>query len=237
MRLVSRWRRSFRARGARTIPPGRQSVDFGDLGGTKPTGSLFGFDRGLPVDRWYIERFLRLNAADIRGRVLEVGERTYTERFGGAAVEQSDVLHVATDQNASIVGDLATGEGVPVDAFDAIVLTQTLQFVYDVRGAVATLRRALTPGGVLLVTVPGISQLSRYDLERWGEWWRFTRGSLERLLAEQFGAANVQVSAHGNVKAAVAFLHGLACEDLRASDLEVFDPDYELLLTARAVRP
>jgi hypothetical protein len=197
---------------------------------------LFGFDRGLPVDRWYIERFLQLHAPDIRGRVLEVGDRAYTRRFGGAAVTQSDVLHREAGHGATIVGDLATGEGIPQAAFDAIVLTQTLQFVYDVHGALATLRDALVPGGVLLATAPGISQLSRYDADRWGEWWRFTRAGLERLLAEEFGPTNVQVDAHGNVKTAVALLHGLACEDLCTSDLDAADADYELLLTARAVR-
>jgi SAM-dependent methyltransferase len=215
---------------------GLGGVSFGDLDRASPISRLFGTDRGLSVDRWYIERFLRLHAADIRGRVLEVAGSAYTERFGGAAVTRADVLHVEAGHSATIVGDLATGDGIPEAAFDAIVLTQTLQFVFDVGGAISTLRRALAPGGVLLATAPGISQISRYDADRWGDWWRFTRASLERLLAEQFGAENVQVEAHGNVKAAVAFLHGLACEDIRASDLEAVDADYELVLTARAVR-
>lgn len=216
--------------------PRRGHVDFGDLGGTAPISRTFGYDRGAPIDRWYIEGFLAEHSPDIRGRVLEVAERTYTQRFGGERVTKSEVLHVEEGHDATIVGDLSTGSGIPVAAFDAILLTQTLHCIYEVRSAIAVLHRALVPGGVLLVTAPGISQLSRYDADRWGEFWRFTRHSLERLLAEQFGATNVHVGTHGNVKAAIAMLNGLAQEDLLSRDLEATDPDYELVLTARAVR-
>jgi SAM-dependent methyltransferase len=206
------------------------------LGGTVPISRTFGFDRGSPIDRWYIERFLAQHAADIHGRVLEVADRAYTVRFGAGAVTRSDILHMEDGHGATIVGDLATGKGIPRDTFDAIVLTQTLQFIYEVREAVAVLHDALTPGGVLLATAPGISQLSRYDADRWGEFWHFTRHSLERLLAECFGVENVEVSAHGNVKTTVGLLHGLAQQDLAVGDLEANDPDYELVLAARAVR-
>ena len=43
----------------------------------------FGFDRGTPIDRYYIESFLSTHASDIRGHVLEVADNTYTRRFGG----------------------------------------------------------------------------------------------------------------------------------------------------------
>jgi SAM-dependent methyltransferase len=221
----------------RRVPRARiGQVDFGDFTETSPISRSFGFDRGKPVDRWYIERFLAAHASDIRGRVLEVAGREYTERFGGDAITRSDVLHVEEGHDATIVGDLETGRGIPAGSFDAIVLTQTLQFVFDVRAAARALYGALSPGGVLLLTATGISQVSRHDADRWGDYWRFTVQSLERVLGEQFGAANVEVRAHGNVKVATAFLQGLSSQDLRTADLEVDDPDYELLLTARAVR-
>ncbi len=148
----------------------------------------------------------------------------------------SDVLHLEEGHGATLVGDLATGRGIPSEAFDAIILTQTLHVIYEVREAIAVVHSALVPGGVLLATAPGISHLSRFDADRWGDYWRFTRQSLERLLVERFGAENVVVDAHGNSKAAIRLLHGLAVEDLGNGDLEVSDPDYEVILTARAVR-
>src|SRR3990170_7811785 len=52
----------------------RGRVRFGDLRGVEPISREFGFDRGLPVDRHYIERFLSAHSSDIRGRVLEIGD-------------------------------------------------------------------------------------------------------------------------------------------------------------------
>lgn len=206
-------------------------------GGPTPVSRVFGLDRGTPIDRHYIESFLERHRGDIRGSVLEVGDATYTTRFGGDAVTQSHVLHaVEGNRRATIVGDLASGRGIPSDAFDCIVLTQTLGCIYDVRAAVGTSFRALRRGGVVLATVPGISQISRYDMDRWGDFWRFTTLSARRLFEESFAPEVVQVAAFGNVSAAAAFLQGRSLEEMDRRDLDFVDPDYELLIAIRAVK-
>ncbi|MEW6192540.1 MAG: methyltransferase domain-containing protein [Bacillota bacterium] len=233
--LRNQWQAKWR-RLKLEIPAG--GVNFGDLRRFAPVSRAFGFDRGTPVDRYYIEQFLSANAADIRGRVLEVGDNFYTRKFGGRRVTRSDILHATADNpKATIVADLTRSDELPADIFDCVILTQTLQFIYDVKAAVRSLYRILKPGGVLLATVPGISQISRYDMERWGEYWRFTTLSVRRLFAEVFPPENVMVGAYGNVVAAIAFLHGLAAEELSAAELAFNDPDYELLITVRAVKP
>jgi len=136
-----------------------------------------------------------------------------------------------------MVGDLATGNGIPQATFDCMILTQTFLFIYDVRAAIVNSYRALKRGGVLLATFPGISQISRYDMDRWGDYWRFTTLSARRLFEEVFPAANVTVEAYGNVLAAIAFLHGLAAEELKPHELEYRDRDYEVVITVRAVKP
>jgi SAM-dependent methyltransferase len=218
------------------VPVG--AVHFGSLRRLHPISRVFGSDRGRCIDRHFIEGFLARHSGDIHGRVLEVGENTYTRRFGGDRVTRSDILHVLPgSRRATVYADLADAANVPSDAFDSIILTQTLLCIYDVRSAVRTLARILKPGGVLLATVPGISQISRYDMERWGDYWRFTTRSARRLLEESFPSENVEIDAHGNVLVAIAFLHGLAAEELSPEELGYRDPDYELLITARAVKP
>ena len=210
-------------------------VRFGSLRQLEPISPVFGLDRGLPIDRYYIEAFLANNRKDIYGRVLEIGNSTYTLRFGGSLVTQADVLHARPgNPRATLVGDLETGEGIPQNSFDCMILTQTLHCIYDVHTAVSNAFNALRPGGVLLATVPGISQISRYDMDRWGDYWRFTTGSAQRLFAEIFQTDRVTVVAYGNVLASIAFLHGLAVEDLKQKELTLHDPDYELLITIRA---
>ena len=202
-----------------------------------PVSRIFGLDRGLPIDRYYIETFLEEHAGDIRGRVLEIGDPFYTRTFGREKVLESDVLHaVAGNPQATLVGDLATGQGIPTNAFDCMILTQTLLVIYDVRAAAAHCHAALKPGGVLLATVPGISQISRYDMDRWGDYWRFTDASARRLFEELFGPENVTVETYGNVRTACAFLQGLAARELRRKLLDRRDPDYQVLLGIRAVK-
>lgn len=211
------------------------AVDFGSLRRVTPVSRVFGFDRGGCIDRYYIERFLASHAADIHGRVLEVADNEYTRRFGGDRVTQSDVLHATPgNRKATIVADLASGDGIPAGAFDGIILTQTLQHIHDTRAVIATLHRSLAAGGVVLVTVPGISQISRYDMERWGDFWRFTTLSARRLFEDVFDAREIHVEAHGNVLVACAFMHGLAADELNPEELNHHDPDYQVLITIRA---
>jgi len=224
--LFGRWRRGRKL---------RKRVRFGDLQRTSPVSKQFGFDRGKPVDRRYIEAFLAANASDIRGRVLEIGDNEYTRRFGDG-VTTSDVLNrFEGHPSTTFVGDLAEGENIPSDTFDCIVLTQTLHLLFEVEGAVATLWRILKPGGILLVTVPWVSPIDRGE---WGDswYWSLTPAGLRRLLSDRFGAGNVDVTNYGNVYAATAFLYGLAEHELKAEDLDVHDPHCPVIVAGRACK-
>jgi SAM-dependent methyltransferase len=217
----------------RTPRPGR--VRLGSLRRREPISRQYGYDRGLPVDRWYIERFLAENAGTVRGRVLEVGDSTYTHRYGGPRVTRADVLNVADGPGTTFAADLADAPQLPSAAFDCVVLTQTLHLIYDLPGAVRTVHRVLRPGGVVLATVPGISQVS---LDEWAAtwYWSLTPLAAARLFGDVFGPENVEAQGWGNVKASTAFLQGMAAEELREADLWLIDPQYPLLVTVRALR-
>jgi SAM-dependent methyltransferase len=217
---------------------------FGALRRLAPVSRDFGFDRGLPVDRYYVESFLHRHggageygAGDVRGHVLEVGDSVYTKRWG-SGIERVDVLHVDdSNPRATIVGDLTAGDGIPSDEFDCVICAQTLHVIYDMRAAISNLHRALAPGGVLLATFPGISQTCRPDRDLWGDYWRFTSLSARLLFEQAFPADRIRVEAYGNVLTATAFLQGLASEELRKEELEARDPDYEVLIAVRAQKP
>ena len=195
----------------------------------------FGYSRGTPIDRHYIETFLERHSPDICGRVLEIGDDSYSRRFGGDRVSRQDVLHVhAGHPRATIVGDLGDPGVLPQQAFDCIILTQTLHLVFDMAAAVEQIHRALRPGGVALITVPGISPIDR------GEWkaswyWSLTDLALARLLSGPFSRNNVTISTNGNLYAATAFLHGAAVEEVEIAKLGHFDRSYPVTVAARAV--
>ena len=212
----------------------RDKIDLGMLRRLSPFGPNWGFERGLPVDRYYIEQFLSGRTGDIKGRVLEVEDNVYTMRYGGDRVSHSDILHVVDgNPRATIVGDLTSADHIPSDAFDCIILTQVLQLIYDTRAALRTLHRILKPGGVLLATYPGLSRISHRE---WGgSWfWMFTTASSQRLFDETFPGGRIRIEPHGNVLTTAAFLYGLAAEDLKPEELDFHDADYELLITVRA---
>ena len=214
----------------------RRPPDLGDLRRITPIDPNWGYERGTPIDRVYVESFVGGHAADIRGRVLEIAAPDYTTRYG-VGVDRVDIL-MAKEGNsqATIVADLTDAPQVPDDTFDCAIVTQTLQFVYDVRAAFSTLNRVLAPGGVLLATVPGLTRISPPEDEEWGEWWHYTSRSAKRLAEEAFGVGNAEVKSYGNVLSAAGFLYGQAASDLRPDELEAHDRLYEVIVGIRAVK-
>jgi SAM-dependent methyltransferase len=216
------------------VPVGE--VDFGDFRRLVPISMEWGFDRGMPIDRYYIERFLQEHAADIRGHVMEIGDDAYTRRFGGDRVTHCDVVNLYESPGTTIQADLVSAPKIPSDNFDCIILTQTLQLIYDLPSAVVTLHRILRPGGVLLATFPGITHTQD------GQWakhwcWSLTPASGRRLFGEVFPPEALQVEGYGNVLAAVSFLHGIAAEELKTEELDFRFPAFDVTIALRASKP
>lgn len=210
----------------------RRPARLGALRRGTPFSDNYGYERGTPVGRYYIERFLDTHKGDIRGRVLEIKDNGYTSRFG-ADVIRSDVLDIdPANQAATLFGDLTEADHIPSDAFDCFLLTQTLQYIYNTRAAVAHAFRMLRPRGVLLATIPVLSKLE----PRLDEQWRFTPGGCVELFGSVFGPDHIAVQTYGNLLSCVAALSGMAAEELSRTDLAVVDDRYPLLVAVRAVK-
>lgn len=218
--------------------PSIGQIDFGDLRRLNPIDPNFGFSRGKVIDRYYIEKFLKHHCEDIQGRVLEIGDNTYTQMFGGNKVKFSDVLNYTKDDpKSTIIADLTKADNIDSNIFDCIIVTQTLQMIYDFKSALKHLHRILKPNGVLLATSHGTSKIDRIlGVDSWGEYWRFTGQSSKIMLEEFFDPNKVKVVSYGNVLAAVSFLHGLTAQDLTTDELNYHDPKYEILVGVRAVK-
>jgi SAM-dependent methyltransferase len=199
----------------------------------RPVSRDYGSGRGTPVDRFYIERFLDRHRADIHGDVLEMKDDAYTRRFGHD-LGRCSVLDIdARNPRADFVADLSAADAIPDATFDCFILTQTLQFVSNLRAAIAHSRRILRPGGTLLVTLPALSQPSPPQVDLW----RFLPDGTQLLFAEAFANdAPVQVEAHGSLAAAVAFLRGVVREEVGDARLLPVDPQFPLIVSVRAVR-
>ena len=216
--------------------PNVTSVEFGDFGRIMPISDVDGHDRGRPIDRYYIERALAEHLELVHGRVLEVGGSVYTRLFGAEKVVCSEVLDIdPLNPDATIIGDLAVVGSLPEGVFDCIVLTQTLQYIYNLESAVQNLHSALAPGGSLLITVPGISPIGRKETQTW--YWEFTALSLKTMLSRRFGECNVKAQSYGNVFAAICFLSGLSLAEVGTERLEYMDERYPVTVFACARKP
>jgi hypothetical protein len=229
-RAVTRLPRALRLRLARVIRP-RSAYLL--VQRTRPI-SRSPADRGTPVDRYYIERFLEENRPLIRGTCLEVMNPDYVRRFGGE-VARVDVLDInRQNPDVTIYGDLRRLEQVPDDTYDCFVITQVFQYIDDVEAAVRETVRILKPGGTALVTLPALHKL---ESPTYSHYWRFTPLSAKYLFGRYFPDDHLHIQSWGNVLAGMAFWVGLAQEDLRRKHLDQHDPAYPCTITVRATKP
>lgn len=215
-------------------PPRR--VRWGSLRRPIPFSRSWGYDRGTPIDRRYIETFLAEHVADVQGDCLEVLDAVYTRRFGRQNVDRADVLDINPENpQATVFADLGEPDSLPADRYDCFVLTQTLHLIPDMRVALANAWRTLRPGGVLLVTVPALGRHEAregYDHDRW----RLTPAGLSWLL-DHLDGVDYRMRVYGNVLTAAAFLYGMAAEELRPADFAATDPEFPMIVAARVRKP
>lgn len=204
---------------------------------TKPLSPFVGLDRGTPIDRHFIERFLQHNAAAIKGSVIEIKDAEYTRRFGGASVTRSEILD-ANRQNtlATIFDDIRTLNHVPDASIDCFIITQVLQYVDDLDAAARAIRRVLKIGGSALITVPTLGKLDGHEDNVAGHYWRLTPDSARFLFSRHFAPDELHVESWGNVRLGMCFLAGLAVEDLSRRELDTIDPAYTCGVCVRLTR-
>jgi hypothetical protein len=214
--------------------PGRRAK-WGSLRRLKPFDPYYGYRRGHPVDRYYIEGFLHERRSLVRGRVMEVGSSMYTSMFGGQAVTASEVVDI-DDSNAlaTLLADLTVPRSLPVESYDCVILTHALQYMADQSAALRTVWESLRFGGTLLLTVPC---LSRMGPDRpTADLWRWTPPGLERQLSRDCDGADLDVVGYGNVLTCMSFLYGLAQEELTPRELGFGDPAFPLIACASATK-
>lgn len=228
-RLSPRSRRRLR----RVLRPPR----WGNLRRLEPISGSFGFDRGTPIDRYYLRRFLRDEAAAIRGVVGEIGGSRYADELGGERVTRVEVIDIDADNpRATLIADLARPGSLPLASFDCLVVLQTLQYTSPLDVAIETCLRALRPGGTLLLALPALAAHDPHvPLER--DYWRFVPPGVLSLLRAAAPDARCSVVGYGNLVAALAFLHGIGAEELRRVELEHVDARFPVVVCARVDVP
>ncbi len=199
----------------------------------RPISIMYGFDRGKPIDRYYIEKFLYQHADSIQGVCLEITDATYTKKYGGSRVTKSEVLDIdKNNKNATIYGDLRKLRGIKANTYDCLIITQTLVMIDDYQAAIKECKRILKPGGTLLVTMPCLSPVWNIN----NHMWRFTSASAKYIFNKFFSEEKLQIKTYGNALSGQAFWVGMAIEDLTQKELDHNDPYFPVIVTVAATK-
>jgi SAM-dependent methyltransferase len=202
-------------------------------GGTGPVSRTFGYERGTPIHRYYVDRFFESHAHRIRGRCLEFSDPGYVTRFGERRPSRIDVLDMTSENpNATLVADLTKPNDMPSDAFDCIVCVHVLHLVYEADAFTRELHRMLAPGGALLVAVPGTSMID----PNWTEFRRWTALGIETLFRQFFPSSAIHVESYGNSLAAAAEMRGLASDEIAPWELNAKDDIFPVEIGGLAIK-
>ncbi len=197
----------------------------------EPLSENYGFDRGTPLDRYYIDRYFARHRSALAGSVLEVGDDRYSKAFGAARTRTTIVDINPANPDATLIADLCDPISLPAAAYDCIVLAETLHLLAEPAACIANCQHALAPGGSLLVTVPALKRMSPSAPA--SDYWRFTPAGL-KLLLERTWDGTFSVESFGNLRVCLGFLCAQVVEDLDEEDFAPNDPRFPLTVVAHA---
>jgi SAM-dependent methyltransferase len=199
----------------------------------QPLSTKFGFDRGTPIDRYWIESFLKQHANFIKGNCMEIGDDRYTKQFGTDKVTHIEIVDI-NEQNkkATIYGDLRSIPQIKDNTFDTIVLTHVLGMIDDLDSAVKEIYRILKPGGTVLVTVACLAPIFEGNAGNW----RIMPGGAKYLFEKHFTSELVKIKTYGNVYSGQCFWVGMSQEELSTEELEFNDPNFPCITTIVATK-
>jgi hypothetical protein len=213
---------------ARCLLRGLPVPRWGNLRRVEPFSGIFGFDRGTPVDRFYLHRFLDQHRSVVTGRVLEVQVPSYTRTYGHD-VETSHTVDINPQFQATYTCDLADAPQIQSNSYDCFLAPNTLQHVADLTPALRTMLRVVKPGGTVLASAPALLPL----IPDGDDYWRLSPAGWRKMLMQAWAGCDIAVEGHGNCLAAIAAMHGLALEELTDEELSADDPRYPVLVTIK----
>ena len=140
----------------------KQSKNYSKI---KRVSKKFGFDRGLPIDRFYIDKYLDKNLSkSTYQNGLEVGGVQYLEKFKVAkktALLHPEYLISEGHGDQALVVDLNKKfKNIGDEKFDLIIATNVLTFVEEPHLALNTFQELLVPGGLLIISVSASMPIS-----------------------------------------------------------------------------
>lgn len=206
---------------------------WGNLRRLRPFSTSFGWDRGTPIDRYYVDRFFDQHKALITRDVLEIDQSIYTRRYGHD-LRTIHSFDIDPRCGPTFVCDLADPENIlPDEAYDCVLLPCTLSLLRDIVPCLRNILRVVKPGGVILANAAGLIPFDGATKDFWHaspEGWR-------HLTQSVWPNCEIIVEGHGNCLAVLAANLGLAMEELRVEELDFNDEVFPVVTNILCRKP
>lgn len=195
----------------------------------KKYSNKFGFDRGTPLDLFYMMQiFDKVDKYKSYQNSLEFGDLNYSKLFNTKnmfVLTHPEYANGVIDKN-QIVFDLNSSNIYNGTFFDLIISTNVINFTHNPFVSIKHHFAMLNDNGTLVLTVQSSMPVSDYDQKRWGDYWRLTMDSLAKLLEGY--PIEYELYSFGSFTTSIAFLCGIAAEELELNVLDEHDHRYPI---------
>lgn len=205
------------------VSPAIGAIEWGDFRKTFPMCHACGFTRGTPIDRYYLQKFVREINDQVVGDVLEIGAVPKDKEFYDFSDRKSyKVLNLEPGIGVNLVGDAHDLTLIETESVDSVIIFNVLEHCYAPWQVLQNIHTWLKPGGKCFCLVPNAQRLH----DRPADYWRPLPDGISLLFK---GFSQKQMYVYGNPLSVIAIFHGLATEELTTEELDAFHPDYPVL--------
>jgi SAM-dependent methyltransferase len=196
------------------------AVDWGSLRRLHPICKRFGFSRGTPIDRYYLDKFVAQIRNRVVGATVEIGgARQNRELYRLTNVSEYTAIDAEAHDYVDVVGDAHDSSLLAPDSADSILAFNVLEHCADPWLVARNMHRWLRTGGCAFCMVPNAQRVHNFPRD----YWRPLPDGVNWLFRD-FGSR--ELSQYGNPTSVIASQLGIAAEELTQAELDAQHPDY-----------
>ena len=205
------------------LVPSVHHLQWGDLRRRFPVDANYGFGRGTPIDRFYLDIFLRKIKKNVCGKILEIGadqKRLDLKKYKPGA--RFDSLDIEGKSKPTFTANAEVQSILKPRSYDSILAFNVLGHCRNPFSVTKNMHTWLRPGGIAFCAVSSSQRVGRCP----EDCWKIQPDGLRALFSN---FRKIQIISYGNLTTTIGALQGLAAEELSKEELLDHHPDYPVL--------
>lgn len=208
-----------------------------------PLTRNFGFYRGTPIDRYFINKWIYdfLDEIDSGNKLkgIEIGGFDYlkynSKKYLANELVPKRELKKSKDSLCINLNEPINKDFKLKEKYDFVICTQVLHVLENDINGLRIIYKLLKKGGLIIGSTAGtINPISIYDYKRWGCYRGYSDQGLKSIL-EKTGF-ECQIETFGNFALAYEILNGAVVEDIDQSLFKENDEIFQILHLFKAYK-